>query len=180
MCKTLSDHWDTLYWHHEDKKYIYYTLIVHAKQSKPDCLVNHLKNGYLPMKVLQQLNLQLQDLTNRACYSTSKLQIQRNWLWSSNNLLMKNYVSAPNPGSLHKCEEKKHLLILKQFCFPLNAISNTDNIGKKIKMENTIRRITYVLRKVFFFFPLMFLGLITFPLNQAHQHHKRNFCRTSR
>lgn len=43
MCKTLSDHWDTLYWHHEDKIYIYYTLIVHPKQSTPDCLVNHLK-----------------------------------------------------------------------------------------------------------------------------------------
>lgn len=49
-------------------KYIYITHIVHAKQSKPDCLVNHLKNGYLPMKVLQQLNLQLRDLTNRAYY----------------------------------------------------------------------------------------------------------------
>lgn len=60
--------------------YIYYTLIVHAKQSKPDCLVSHLKNGYLPMKLLQQLNLQLQDLTNRAYYSGSKLQIQRNCL----------------------------------------------------------------------------------------------------
>lgn len=54
------------------------------------------------MKVLQQLTLHLQDLTNRAYYWTSKLQIQRNCLSSSNHLLMKNYVSAQNPGSVKK------------------------------------------------------------------------------
>lgn len=89
------------------------------------------------MKVLQQLTLHLQDLTNRAYYRTSKLQIQRNCLSSSNRLLMKNYVSAQNPGSVNKLENRLHISQFTKKCININKYnySNTWNVNKSKKLN---------------------------------------------